>query len=130
MVLSMTNFGRDEVVRKRQGALEQILRRGVHRFQLPDQPLRADVKIICAANGLDFPARGARVEFDVGGRVFGEQPYELLRQLGKQAGLKAITERIRYARKLAERGGYDIDWATFARAHLMIQANAEASNDW
>lgn len=127
MLLSMTNFGRDQFANKRQAALEQIMRRGVHRFQLPDQPLKKDLELILAANGLDMPKKSMKVEV----QGIGEKPYELLRQLGKQSGLKAITERIRYAKKLAERDKRELPtWEDFVRAHYTVEANSNAENDW
>ncbi|MGF1484759.1 MAG: AAA family ATPase [Opitutales bacterium] len=132
LVLSMTNFGRDELVIKRRAELEQTLRRGVHRVQLPKQPQKKDLELILRASGLDFPEKGLRVQIaDAAGKQVGEQPYKLLRQLGRDEGLLSITERLRYAKKLAARRRADAPtWEDFVAAHLTIARATVEENDW
>jgi hypothetical protein len=110
--------------------LEQLLRRGVHRVVLPDQPSRGDVAAICEHLGLDMPEKGFSVTVKVGGVSFTDEPYAILKQIGKEEGLKAITERLRYAAKFAKKGEESIAWSHFVRAHLTIRQNATNENDW
>lgn len=127
LVMSFTDWGRDRIQSSRYDELNQIFRRGVHRFQLPKQPLVADLKQILDYHGLEFPSRNMRVS--VGG--MGEKPYDLLRQLGREQGLKSITERIRYAKKIALKSNRDqVTWEDLIRAHFLILKNAAQENDW
>ena len=82
---------------------------------------------ILAHSGLDFPDK--KLEVTVGGVV--EQPYEILRQQAKLNGLKAITERLRYAKKLADRASSKgIAWTHFVDAHLRIEKQAMQEGEW
>jgi DNA transposition AAA+ family ATPase len=131
MVLSMTNLGRDKVETEKRRELEQVFRRGVHRVQLANMPTRGDLAAILGVYGLEFPK--PKDQIIVSG--IAEQPYAILRQLALEEGLKAITERIRYAAKLASRKtttGDDITitWEDWVRAHLTIQANATPEPNW
>ena len=106
--------------------LEQLLRRGVHRFSLPDAPTRGDVAAILDKTGLELPKR----DLDVHVQGLSEKPYDLLRQLSRSNGLKAITERIRYARKIAAKREERINWGHFITAHLTIAKQSETADDW
>ena len=108
--------------------LVQLMRRGVHRVNLPDAPTRGDVEAIVEASGLDWPARGAVVKV----QDVEERPYEVLRQLARSSGLKAVTERLRYARKLSARAHRAVRWEDFVTAHLSVEAEARenAKDEW
>ena len=108
---------------ERNGVLEQLFRRGVHQIKLPPHPTKGDVAAILKAHGLEFPEKSMTVQVK---RVT-EQPYEILRSLARENGLKSITERIRYARKL---GGGVVSWESFTAAHLYILAQRMATSDW
>jgi hypothetical protein len=106
--------------------MEQLLRRGVHKLQLPAMPTKADLEKILERHELDFPDR--KLEVTVKG--FKEKPYDLLKQLAKVEGLLSITERIRYAHKLAEKRGEDISWDHFVAADLLIKSNSQPDHGW
>lgn len=106
--------------------MEQLMRRGVHKVPLPNMPTKADLSAILRSSGLEFPDRKDVVTV----KDIDEKPYEVLRQLAKNHGLKAITERLRYSRKLAARkGDKKLAWEHFVEAHLIIAAQAAADND-
>jgi DNA transposition AAA+ family ATPase len=117
-------------VEDNRGELEQFFRRGVHKHMLPDQPLRADVAAIAEAVGLSMPERRDTVHITIGGRQIEEQPYEMLRQVGRNEGLKAITERIRYGQKLAGKAREPLGWEHVVRAHFIVKQASETLNDW
>lgn len=112
------------------GELEQLLRRGVHKFELPDQPTKGDLAAILATVGLEFPEKDYQVEVTVGGEKYRERPYEMLRQVGLLDGLKAITERVRYGQKFARKAHASLAWSHVVAAHFTIRANGIAKNDW
>jgi DNA transposition AAA+ family ATPase len=112
------------------GELEQLLRRGVHKVVLADQPTKGDVAAILAVVGLDLPEKGAAVTVRVGGQTVSERPYELLKQIGREEGLKSICERLRYGQKFATKAGEKLAWEHVVRAHLTIKKNALPDNDW
>jgi DNA transposition AAA+ family ATPase len=124
MVMSWTNL--KELKNASQDELVQIWRRGVHRVALPLMPTKADLAAILHHNGLEFPTKELEVTL---GKIV-EQPYEILRQQAKQNGLKAITERLRYARKLAQRGNGKLAWNHFVDAHLRIEKQAVQEGEW
>lgn len=124
MVLSWTNLL--ELKNASQGELVQIWRRGVHRVALPVMPTKADLTALLNHHGLDFPDR--KLDVTIGKVV--EQPYEILRQQAKLNGLKAITERLRYAHKLADKGNGKLGWNHFVDAHLRIAKQAEEEGEW
>jgi len=117
-------------VQDNRGELEQLLRRGVHKVVLPEQPTKADLTAIVRDRGLEFPSQGTRIAVMVGGVGCVEDPYEMLRQVGKEEGLKAICERIRYGEKFAKKEKAALAWKHVVRAHFTIQRNAEPGNDW
>lgn len=107
--------------------LQQVWRRGVHKLTLPPCPTRSDVAAILSASGLKFPEKGTRVE--VGDTE--DDPAAVLEQIAKAEGLKAVTERLRYARKLANKGDGVLTWTHFLKAHLMILKQADpGKSDW
>jgi hypothetical protein len=126
MVLCGTKLLLDRMQEGSHKEMEQTMRRGVHRCILPDQPTKGDISAICEKAGLEFPARTMEVEL----RGIVEKPYEVLRQLAKNQGLKSVTERLRYATKLASRRGGKVSWQTFVEAHLTIAAASEQNKGW
>ena len=116
----------DDVKAASQKELQQLWRRGVHKVPLPLMPTKGDLTAILQHHGLEFPARD--LDVTVGSVV--EQPYEILRQQAKLNGLKAITERIRYAHKLAERKDGKLAWNHFVDAHLRIEKQAQPEPEW
>ena len=96
--------------------LEQISKRGVHSYPLPDTLYAADVRLIVEASGLPWAQSGEPVTVE--GRT--EKPYALLKSLAHNDGLTTITERIRYARKFATRAKQPLSLAHFVEAHLLI----------
>jgi len=132
MVVCTTNVFRARIEQERKAALEQLFRRGVHRVQLGDIVMAKDARMILEHHGLDWPDKRLEYEFDLGqGKKISEKPWEILRQLGREEGLKAITERIRYARKFAAKERVKLNLRHFTQAHLTIAANAAApASDW
>jgi len=133
MILSFTIL--DEVKAASQKELQQLWRRGTHKVWLPVMPTKQDVAMILKHNGLDFPAPNFKVEIpqrDTDGKTFyiTESPYAILKQVGREEALKAITERIRYAHKLAVSDKKKIAWEHFVRAHLLIAKEAEQDGEW
>ena len=127
MVLCTTNVFGAKMETEKRNALEQVFRRGVHRVQLGDKVRVADLKPILADHGLGWPTK--KDQINIGGII--EQPYEMLRQLSANEGLKAITERIRYSKKLANSARQDLTFDHFTKAHLIIQNNANTpQDDW
>jgi DNA transposition AAA+ family ATPase len=129
----------DDVKAASQKELQQLWRRGVHKVPLPVMPTKGDIATILADVNLPFPARDISLTVqmdgvnDNGKRIkvqVTEKPYEILRQLARHEGLKAITERIRYGRKLASRAGTDLGWAHVIEAHLLIQKQATQEGEW
>jgi DNA transposition AAA+ family ATPase len=124
MVLAFTIL--DELRARSARELQQLWRRGVHKVPLPLMPTKDDLKAILSHNGIAFP--DAKDEVEIGGVT--ERPYEVLRQLAKLEGLKAITERLRYGRKLANRSHEDLAWSHVIEAHLRIAKQAQQVGEW
>lgn len=120
----------DDVKAASQKELQQLWRRGVHKVQLASMPTKGDVGAILNHNGLEFPDAKLIVSVRAGREVIDEKPYDILRQLARNEALLAITERIRYGRKLAVKAGQKLKWEHFVDAHLRIAKNAEAEGDW
>lgn len=116
----------DDLKASSQKELIQLWRRGVHKVPLPLMPTKGDLAAILKHSGLDFPEKD--LEATAGGVT--EMPYEILRQLAKAQGLKAITERLRYAQKLAAKKDGKIAWANFVDAHLRIEKQAVPEPEW
>jgi DNA transposition AAA+ family ATPase len=129
MVFCSTKVFQKAMEQEKKAALEQLFCRGVHRVELGNIVLARDMKVIIAHNGLSWPEKGLTLTYDNG--KITEKPYEVLKQLAREAGLKAITERIRYAKKFASKARKPLDWQHFCAAHLTIAANAaEPADDW
>lgn len=126
MVLCATNLGRDKFERERRTELEQLFRRGVHRLELGSMPTMADLSAILADHSLQFPKQADKITL---GSVV-EKPFALIRQLAREEGLTAITERLRYASKIAALNREPLSWETFVEAHLTIQAKATPPQPW
>lgn len=124
IVLSFTVL--DDVTAAKQKELQQIWRRAIHKLNLPAMPTIEDLTAILEHNGLKFPDKD--LEIKIGGIT--EKPRELLRQLARSEALKAITERIRYARNLAKKADKPVSWAYFIEAHLRIAKQADPAKDW
>jgi hypothetical protein len=118
----------DDVKAASQKELQQLWRRGVHKFKLPTIPTIKDVTAILEHNGLEFPDKDLEVTVrSENGRVT-EKPYEVIRLVAKRDALKAVTERLRYARKLAR--SEKLEWKHFITAHLIIENEASEEGEW
>jgi hypothetical protein len=130
IVLSLTNFGRDQIWESRRSDLEQIFRRGIHRIQVGTKgglPFKSDIEMILRRHGLDFPSRSLTCR--VGDTEW--KPRDVLHHLAKDEGLKAICERLRYAYKIAKQQEREtITWADVMSVHAIISANSTAEEDW
>lgn len=128
MVLIFTIL--DDVRAASQKELQQLWRRGVHKFFLPTMPTKGDLGAILQHNGMNFPDPKLKVTVGDGGNAVTESPYEILRQLARRDGLKAITERLRYGRKLAGKGTGRLAWTHFVEAHLRIEGESVIEDEW
>jgi DNA transposition AAA+ family ATPase len=128
MVLCFTLL--DDVKAARQRELQQLWRRGVHKVFLPIMPTKGDVSMILEHHGLEFPEAKMNVTIGEGSRAVTDCPYAILKQVCREEALKAITERLRYARKLANRAGKKLNWSHFVQAHLLIAKQAEQEGEW
>ena len=129
MVISTTNVFRSRIEQERKAALEQLFRRGVHKVQLGDIVLVRDAKPIFEHHGLEWPAKA--MQFSFPGMAAPERPLDILRMLAREAGLKAMTERIRYGRKFALKEKKPLAWKLWVQAHLNIEANSDQpEDDW
>jgi len=128
MVLSWTNL--ENLRSASQGELVQLWRRGVHKVALPVMPTKGDIAAILEHAGLEFPSKELAITVGSGKNEVTDSPYEILRMLAKHEGLKAITERIRYARKLASRQNAKLGWDTFIDAHLRIEKQSRQQGEW
>jgi DNA transposition AAA+ family ATPase len=127
MVLCTTNVFRGRFESAQKEELEQLFKRGVHKVQLGDIVRTEDLKPILDKVGLPWPGRRHTVEI----AGVKDQPHEVLRKLAREGGLKAITERIRYGRRLAGNAGEPLAWPHFVHAHLIIETEAQApKDDW
>jgi DNA transposition AAA+ family ATPase len=128
MVLCGTKLLLEKIEGAKNAELEQLFNRGTHRLNLGNSPTPADLKAILSASKLDFPNKGLELEVVPATKkspAVVDQPYEVLRQLATTTRLKAITERLRYARKLAGKEEKPISWVHFLQAHHMIKKNED-----
>jgi DNA transposition AAA+ family ATPase len=121
-VMTFTLLGYDMAEKHRKRELEQIFRRGVHKINLGDRPTTGDLTAILDSVGLEMPARSDSVTIKTRSGPITEAPYEMLRQLASEQGLKAVIERLRYGAKLADAEALSMEHVV--KAHLMIQKNA------
>lgn len=125
LVFTYTLLGYEDSEKHRKRELEQIFRRGVHKINLGDRPTIHDITAILDSVGLEMPGRDDDITVRVGSSAqITEQPYEMLKQVAIEHGLKAIIERLRYGAKLA--GEDAITWEHVVKAHLLIARNATA----
>lgn len=124
LVLTFTSIGYEKAEKERKRELEQIFRRGVHRVNLGDRPTRADVAAIAKAWGLEWPGAEEEITVDLARGQLRERPVAMLGQLAREAGLKAIIERLRYGSKLAAGEGVEITWAHVIKADAKIKKEA------
>jgi DNA transposition AAA+ family ATPase len=132
MVICTTNVFQQQIEKEKKAALEQLFRRGVHRVQLGNVVQVKDASMIFEHHGLAWPAKSLKFTFESPGlQPIEEKPFEILKQLAAEEGLKAMTERIRYGRKFAAKANEPLNWKHFTQAHLTIAANAaEPPDDW
>ena len=124
MVLSYTELGYAQAEKERKRELVQIFRRGVHKVNLGAMPTVEDVRRIVEAFGLTWSERHETVQVAPG---VSDTPFEALKQLAAEQGLKAIIERIRLANDLAADDERDaITWTDFLTAHYAVERNAQA----
>lgn len=129
IIISTTNVFRSRIEQERKAALEQLFRRGLHKVQLGDVVLAKDARPIFEHHGLAWPAKNLSYEFP--GLRAPERPMDILRMLAREAGLKAMTERIRYGRKFALKEKQPLGWKHWVHAHLTIESNATLpKDDW
>ena len=128
----------DDMKAAKDKELQQVFRRAPRKLYLPKMPAKEDLEAILDQNGLAFPKTDELVTIrDEGienGKitkvVINEKPYDLLRQLAKDEGLLAITERIRAGKQLAKAARKPMAWQYFVEAHLEIKAQGEAEEGW
>ncbi len=127
MLFSTTEFDYTRIITSNVETLHQLLRRGIHRPHLGKMPLKADVKAILAAHGLKWPSKSMTLH--VGKNTY--QPAALIQELAQTAGLKVITERLRYALRFAATDAAPVTWQHFCTAEYKVNENQTApANDW
>ncbi len=124
MVLCGTRLLEEKINEGKNREMEQLLRRGVHRVGVTIT--KGDIACILKHWGLEFPQ--AKMEVSV--QDVTEKPYEILRILTKHHGLKSVTERLRYAKKLAAKEGKKLSWHHFVDAHLTIGEEENEEREW
>jgi DNA transposition AAA+ family ATPase len=123
MLFSTTDLDYNRILKDHKNTLHQLLRRGVHRPHLGDAPLQKDVRSIIEAHGLRWPNKSLL--------VLDQCPWKIIAALAQNSGLKGVTERLRYALKLAARAATPVTWAHYCQADSAVASNATApQNDW
>lgn len=123
MVFSTTDLDYTRIQKDFKNALHQLMRRGVHKPHLGSQPQQSDVRAIIEAHGLKWPAKSLTVS--------GMKPWQVLANLAVESGLKVITERLRYALRIAARDAVPVTWVHFMLADSAIVQNSQPpANDW
>ncbi|MEI6169341.1 MAG: ATP-binding protein [bacterium] len=123
MLFSTTDIDFERITKEFKTALHQLLRRGIHRPHLGSTPLQKDVRAILEAHGLKWPHKSILID--------GQRPFELISRLAQQTGLKGITERLRYALKIAAREASPVTWSNYLNAEKIVASNSSApKNDW
>ena len=123
MLFSTTDLDYTKIQKDFRNALHQLMRRGVHKPHLGSQPQQKDVRAIIEAHGLKWPARSLTVS--------GKRPWQVLASLAVESGLKVITERLRYALRIAAKQSAPVTWEDFILADTAILDNSKApENDW
>lgn len=130
MLLCGTNLLLEKMRGGTHGEMEQLLRRGVHKVRLGAMPSKPDVAAFLNHYGLEFPKRNDAVNIVIDGQSISEKPYELLRQLGKTDGVKAITERLRYAEMIAKKADVKMGFDHFVEADARIKSNNVPEAEW
>jgi DNA transposition AAA+ family ATPase len=123
LVLSGTLLMVDKLEEGAGAEMEQVLNRGVHRFRVG--VTRHDIAALAKSYGLPMP----KASDDITVQGVKENPYLILKQLSGEHGLLHVTERLRYAGKIAARGGNDLTWEHFVTAHLTIASEA-SMEEW
>lgn len=126
LVLTFTLLGYNAAEKEKARELEQIFRRGVHRYNLGDRPTVADVAAIVGGWDLEMPARKEEITASAGSTQITENVFERLGQLAKEEGLRAITERLRAAAEYAADKGDKIAWEHFVIIDAKISREALA----
>lgn len=134
MVFCGTALLMEKVDGAKNAELEQLFNRGTHRLNLMNAPTTGDLKAILGSWKLDFPDRKMEVVVvaatDRSKEVI-DNPYDVLRQLATSTRLKAITERLRYGRKICAKAEEKFSWKHFLQAHHMITSQAaDVESDW
>lgn len=123
MLFSTTDLDYNRILKDYKNTLHQLLRRGIHRPHLGDAPLQKDVRSIIEAHGLRWPAKSLLVT--------GASPWKIIAALAQHSGLKGVTERLRYALKLAGRQAVPVTWSHYVLADSAVASNATApQSDW
>lgn len=116
----------DNLKASSQAELQQVWRRGVHKVFLAKMPTVGDLTAILKPAGLEFPDKDLVITV----KKQSEHPREMLRVIAKRDGLLAITERVRYAKKLAARRNEKVSWEHVVEAHFIIEAQSIQEQEW
>ena len=123
MLFSTTDLDYTTIAKEYKSSLHQLMRRGVHKPHLGTAPQQKDVRAIIEAHGLRWPSKSTIVD--------GSKPWQILADLAVESGLKVITERLRYALRIASRSSVPVTWSHFITADTAIGKNSSApKNDW
>ena len=123
MLFSTTDLDYNRILKDYQSSLHQLMRRGIHRPHLGNAPLQKDVRSIIEAHGLRWPGKSLMVGDSC--------PWRIISALAQHSGLKGVTERLRYALKLAAHAASPVTWAHYCQADSAVHSNSTApSSDW
>lgn len=123
MLFLTTDLDYTRILKDHQKSLHQLLRRGIHRPHLGSAPLQKDVRSIIEAHGLRWPTKSLLVR--------NQAPWKIIADLAQHSGLKGVTERLRYALKLAARAAVPVTWDHYVTADSAVASNAAApASDW
>ncbi len=131
LVLTFTLLGYGAAEKEKARELEQIFRRGVHRYNLGDRPTTKDVAAIVKAWSLEMPAKHDEITIRLSHGEVKDYPFQRLGELAKGEGLKAIVERLRSTAEVAADKGETITWEHFVFVDALIRKNAlTPSHGW
>lgn len=138
MILSFTDVMWDRIVQDKHDEMQQLLRRGIHRICLgtvDGMPLREDAEAFLGNVGLHMPAPGEMVTVTGTKAQPLRRPqqvnaWEALVSILKEDGIKSLTERLRYAKTLADRDCEPLTWQYLALTHRIVSENATKAKSW
>lgn len=123
ILFSTTDLDYERILKNHQTTLHQLLRRGIHRPHLGKSPLQKDLRAIIEAHGLRWPTKALLIQ--------DTSPWKIISTLAQHSGLKGVTERLRYALKIAAKSSSPVTWEHYCIADSAVHTNNTAPLcDW